>query len=97
MTQSFRSTRLSFSALALLATGCGPAPICDRAALEAALAAARPGDVVEVGACTIDGAFVLPDDVTLAGTSGTLLRSVGTDPVVRPDGPVGATIPPHAI
>ena len=42
---------------------------CDAAGLTAALAAARSGDVVDVGVCRIDGSFVVPDGVLLRGVS----------------------------
>lgn len=40
---------------------------CEAASLGGALAAARPGDIVRVGACRIDGSFEVPAGVTLAG------------------------------
>ncbi len=41
--------------------------VCDGDALRAALAAARPGDMVHLGACTIDGPLAVPPGVTLRG------------------------------
>lgn len=43
------------------------AGICDPAALADALESASVGDTVHVGACTVRGAFIVPDGVTLAG------------------------------
>lgn len=77
----------AFSVLALLAVGCGNGAVCDADALRAALAAARPGDTVLVGACTVAGSFTVPSGVTLAGQGGSVLASVeGALPVVRVEG-----------
>ncbi len=40
---------------------------CDGAALQGALDAASPGDVVHVGACTVSAPLTVPDGVTLSG------------------------------
>ncbi|HJL18917.1 MAG TPA: right-handed parallel beta-helix repeat-containing protein [Sandaracinaceae bacterium LLY-WYZ-13_1] len=60
--------RRALTAIAALAlsTACGADP-CDADAVRAALAAAAPGDVVEVGACRLTGSFVVPAGVTLEG------------------------------
>lgn len=84
--------RALVGALAALSTACGDSGICGRAELEAALAAAAPGDTVLVGACVIEGSFVLPDEVTLAGQEESVLRSTTAEPVVSTDGSVGATL-----
>jgi hypothetical protein len=66
----------------LLAAGCDGA-VCSPDALARALDGAAPGDVVEVGACEIAGAFVLPAGVTLRGSSQTsALASVEEGAVV---------------
>lgn len=69
--------------LVLALTGCGG--VCTPDALESALAAAGPGDVVAVGSCRIEGAFVVPDGVALEGDGpASVLASVeGGEPVVR--------------
>lgn len=60
-------------ALLSLTGGCAdsspvrPAPACAADALRTALASARNGDAVEVGACRIAGSFVVPAGVTLRG------------------------------
>ena len=76
-----RSIR-SLVAVTLLAAGgfAGTAradAICDAGALAAALAAASPGDVVEVGTCTVTGSFTVPAGVTLRG-SGALNTTIDT-------------------
>lgn len=61
--------------IAACAIGCGgedDAP-CDSAALASALAAAGPGDTVNVGACRVTGSFMVPNGVTLAGTEGSVI------------------------
>ncbi len=68
-------------ALSCALSGCSGG-LCSASELGDALASAGPGDVVSVGACTIEGAFVVPDGVVLAGTSGSILRSVDGRPVV---------------
>lgn len=69
------------------ANGCGDddddpeATVCDAAALTAALEAATAGEVVTIGACTIDGTFTVPAGVELRGAgaaSSTLRTDVGT-------------------
>jgi hypothetical protein len=65
--------------------GCDARP-CDAATLETALATAGPGDVVEVGACRIEGAFEVPDGVTLRGGEGSVLASVDARPVIETRG-----------
>lgn len=71
------SSRLLGVLLFLLAVvpspGCGDdddddaAGLCDASGLSEALSAASSGDVVEVGACTISGNFVVPAGVELRG------------------------------
>jgi hypothetical protein len=61
---------LIFAAMAIVA-GCDSGGICDADELSAALAVAIPGDVVEVGACEVTGAFTVPAAVTLRGASPT--------------------------
>ncbi|MDQ3034240.1 MAG: hypothetical protein M3Y87_17660 [Myxococcota bacterium] len=83
---------------AMLALGCEPAT-CDAAELRARLAAAASGDVVEVGACTYEGAFAVPAGVTLrgAGPERTTLRlSAGSGGIVL-DVSAGATTPGAAV
>lgn len=46
-------------------------PICDAVRLGEALASAEAGDVVRVGACRLEGAFVVPAGVTLSGDGAT--------------------------
>ncbi|MBN8613342.1 MAG: hypothetical protein J0L92_22300 [Deltaproteobacteria bacterium] len=73
--------------LTLLATltGCDARP-CDAAALTNALASARDGETVEVGACRIAGAFTIPDGVTLSGVAGSVLASVDDRAVLEASG-----------
>ncbi|MCC7536495.1 MAG: hypothetical protein IT379_09785 [Deltaproteobacteria bacterium] len=79
--------------LAFFVTGCGDGdgaggPLCDRAALLAALSGARPGDTVRIGACVVDGPFVVGPGVRLegAGADLTTIRGAGTaGPTVRLD------------
>lgn len=60
------------------ASGCAPAT-CDEAGLTAALAAASEGDVVELGACRVDGTFEVPAGVTLRGIEGAVLSSADAE------------------
>lgn len=72
--------------LACALFGCGGEEgICDAGDLTAALAAALPGDVIEVGACSVSGHFTISSGVTLrgAGRVRTRLISIANDPVVR--------------
>lgn len=65
-------------------SGCGGPAVCTASGLAAALEGAAPGDVVELEACTVEGAFVVPDGVTLEGVPGSVLASVeGGQPVLR--------------
>ncbi len=62
--------------LAAASAGCGSddAGIVDAASLSAALAGARPGDVVHVGTARIEGRFTVPAGVSLVGAgAGTVL------------------------
>ncbi len=68
-----------------LLVGCGGG-LCEPAALEGALAGAGPGDVVEIGACRLSGAFVVPDGVILSGQSGSVLASASDVAVVETRG-----------
>lgn len=52
--------------VALVVAACGSDP-CDEDAIRDQLAHAMPGDTVMIGACTVQGAFVVPDGVTLRG------------------------------
>lgn len=65
--------------------GCGPACADSAAALEAALAAAGPGDVVCVGDHRIEGTFEVPDGVRLTGSGAdrSVLASADGEPVVQ--------------
>jgi len=68
-------------ALAAVA-GCGgeddpPAPLCNASAVASALLGARSGQTVTLGACTIEGAFVVPAGVGLAGAGIEQTRIVG--------------------
>lgn len=64
--------------LASTVAGCAETE-CDASSLRAELEAARAGDVVEVGACTVDGSFAVPAGVTLrgAGAGRSTLRGAG--------------------
>lgn len=77
----------------LLLSGCvEPSGICDAAMLSAALSTATSGTAVEVGACELTGAFVVPAGVTLCGldVGRSRLRGDGTGPAVTVMGaPVG--------
>src|SRR5262245_32027885 len=53
-------------ALGLVLAGCGNG-ICSSSELTDALAMAEPGDVVTVGSCEVEGAFVVPAGVTIRG------------------------------
>jgi hypothetical protein len=81
---SFGRSLCSALVAALAAAGCGVGGVCGEPELTAALGAAREGDVVEVGDCTVAGAFTLPGGVTLRGAgNGAVLRSVeGGAPVI---------------
>jgi hypothetical protein len=62
-------------ALLALASGCAT-ELCDPVDLAVALDAAEAGEVVELGACRIEGTFVVPADVTLRGKGpSTILAS----------------------
>ena len=54
--------------LSAITAGCS-SPIDTAEGLTSALASARPGDVVELAAVTIEGGFDLPPGVTLLGQS----------------------------
>ncbi len=69
--------------------GCDTRP-CDAGSLTSALASARSGGVVEVGACRIAGAFEIPGGVTLRGTDGSVLASVDDRAVLTAS--AGATV-----
>ncbi len=56
--------------------------LCDADGLAAALAAAGPGDTVQMGSCTITGTFTVPPGVTLAGSEGSVIAADG-DVAVR--------------
>ncbi len=56
-------------ALASVLFGCkSGGPFCDAQALSRALGDAAPGDVVQIGACTVPGPITVPAGVTLEGT-----------------------------
>jgi hypothetical protein len=78
----FACAGLLTSVVSGLTAGCDERP-CDATALERALAAAGAGDVVEVGACRIAGAFEIPDGVIVRGASGSTLVSVDERPVLE--------------
>jgi hypothetical protein len=71
----------------LLLAGCtvGGGSLCDADALADALGRAGPGDTVTVGACRIEGAFVVPAGVRLsgAGPGATVLAGRGEQPVIE--------------
>lgn len=77
---SMRTTiGVSGGLLAALLGGCsGDGPNCNAGDLSAALAAALPGDTVEVGSCAVTGAFIVPAGVTLAGAGATRTRLIAT-------------------
>ncbi|MBX7195841.1 MAG: hypothetical protein K1X94_27550 [Sandaracinaceae bacterium] len=77
-------------ALATPLAGCESLP-CDAGALTSALGAAGSGDVVEIGACRIAGAFEVPAGVTVRGMSGTVLASVDARPVLTALGPASVS------
>lgn len=52
--------------LSWLANGCVD-PSCDPGALQAELASAQPGDVVQVGACEVEADLTVPPGVVLQG------------------------------
>jgi len=83
MTRSALVGWLVLTALAL--AGCGDEDeVCDSGELASRLAAAREGDVVEVGACTVTGSFTVPRGVVLRGQSVSASVLAGTeDAVVR--------------
>lgn len=58
---------------AALLGACSTGPYCDGEAAEAALAEAAAGEVVELGACELQGPLHVPPGVTLAGTEGTVV------------------------
>lgn len=64
---------------ALCASGCGEddPPLCDASAIASALFEARSGDTIRLGACTIEGAFVVPAGVGLVGSGVQATRVVG--------------------
>lgn len=63
-------------------SGC-EAGTCSAGGLSAALAAASPGEVVEVGGCRLVGSFVVPAGVTLRGSANeTVLVSDGPTAIV---------------
>src|SRR5688572_5002038 len=68
---TMRWISLLVAALVLLAS-CG-GPECDADGLTAALASASSGDVVEVGACRIEGDFTLPAGVALEGVADSVI------------------------
>ena len=56
------------AAATMLLACCSDAPgICDGQQLQSTLDGARPGDIVTMGACTIEGTFEIPSGVTLEG------------------------------
>ncbi|MGE0789777.1 MAG: right-handed parallel beta-helix repeat-containing protein [Sandaracinaceae bacterium] len=65
--------RLGCIAWLVVVTACDAGPYCDHDAAESALAAAAPGDVVELGACEVMGPLHVPPGVTLAGGPSTVL------------------------
>ncbi|MCB9601769.1 MAG: hypothetical protein H6721_19890 [Sandaracinus sp.] len=77
-------------ALLLTLAACGSdSEICDADALARALDEASPGDVVRVGDCAIEGAFVVPEGVVLEGTadgselSGEVVVDLAADATLR--------------
>lgn len=72
--------------------GLGGAPTCDPGALRAALASARPGDVVRIGACTVPGPLDVPPDVTLVGSGRAASHvTAGVDGAIRVQGGASRT------
>lgn len=68
--------RLVLALITVGALGGCEAGTCSASGLSAALGAASPGDVVEVGRCRVEGAFVVPAGVTLRGSANeTVLAS----------------------
>ena len=74
--------------LGIAVGACGDAPgICSSGELTAALAAAAPGDVVEIGACRVEGRFTVGAGVTLRGVGPeSILASAGTAIELAGDG-----------
>lgn len=71
---------VALASCAIGTTGCDGGP-CDAASLAQALAEARPGETVVIGACRIAGSFAVPAGVTLRGVDGSVLASA-TDAAV---------------
>lgn len=65
---STRPIHLGTLFIVMFFTGCtDESPLCDAAALQEALESATSGQTIRVGSCSITGAFVIPEGVTLAG------------------------------
>lgn len=88
-----QSPRWRWIVLAWVA-GCGGEddPPCSAAALSEALRAATAGDVVEIGACRIEGEFEVPGGVTLEGAGPAATSLVGRDGAVLSLSGNGATV-----
>ena len=76
--------RLVLALITMGALGGCEAGTCSASGLSAALGAASPGDVVEVGRCRVEGAFVVPTGVTLRGSA--------NETVLASDDPLGLVI-----
>lgn len=75
--------RLVLALITAAALGGCEAQTCSAGGLAAALGAASPGEVVEVGRCRVEGAFVVPAGVTLRGSANeTVLASDDPSSVV---------------
>lgn len=77
---------LMIASLVLSACSDDGAKVCtDASCLTSALAGAKPGETVQVGAGTIEGNFTVPAGVTLTGEGSqtTILKSGGTGPVLE--------------
>ena len=64
--------------LAFLVSACS-GDICDSDDLKTALVLARPGDEVQLGACTLEGSFAVPSGVGVRGRGADLTRVIGTE------------------
>lgn len=69
--------------LASLSSGCADEGLCTADALVSALAAARPGDTVDMGACRVEAALEVGPGVSLVG------RGSAASVLVVPQGEVG--------
>jgi hypothetical protein len=88
----FRSHGTGALALACVSlAACGPGGICDPASLEDELAAAEPGDTIELGECVIAGSFEVPAGVIVRGLgAGATIESASGSPALTLDASSGS-------